>query len=302
MVLPCNPRLSRYLRSAPAANLDNAMFYMNDHSVRKWQAVTTGILGQFLPEGVSSMRLVLWGLLGLIVCLPLTFVLLIVLAARHPAMDSFTIRLPAAVRTTVADLILQKAGYGKDSAKGIDRAIRFDPENPDAWTRRCHRTLDGTTSDPATCQRAIALQPTAWNFNGLGAAQERAKDFCAAEDSYTNAIRETANDAYSLRNMARAALRCGHTAASIAGFEVAEGLDAKAAADPDDDEDTKDDLLSDREYLAVAYDRTKQTTKATVICSKAHPGWKTCHCELTETSVKCSDAPPSLFIKKVSTP
>jgi tetratricopeptide (TPR) repeat protein len=248
------------------------------------------------------MRPVLWGLLGLVVCLPLGLVLLIVAAAKYPAMDNFTLKLPADIQTTVGDLIMQKAGYGKDSTKRIDRALRFDPENADAWTRRCHDNLDGTlngtTPDPATCRRAIALQPTAWNFNGLGAAQEKAKDFCAAEDSYTSAIKGAQNDAYFLRNMARAALRCGHPASSVAGFEVAEGLDAKAAADPDDDGDAKDDLLSDREYLAVAYDRTNQPAKATAVCTKAHTGWKTCRCDLTETGVKCSDAPPASSSKK----
>jgi tetratricopeptide (TPR) repeat protein len=244
------------------------------------------------------MRPVLWGLLGLVVCLPLALVLLIVTAASYPAMDSFTLKLPAGLQTTVADLIMQKAGYGKDSTKRIDRALRFDPENADAWTRRCHENVNGTTSDPATCRKAIALQPTAWNFNGLGAAQEKAKDFCAAEDSYTSAIRVATNEAYYLRNMARAALRCGHTGASIAGFEVAEGLDAKAAADPDDDGDTKDNLLSDREYLAVVYDRTNQPAKAAAICTKAHSSWKTCRCDLTETGVKCSDAPPTSSSKK----
>jgi hypothetical protein len=295
---PLQSAASRYLRNAPAANFSNAMFYMNDHSVRKWEAVTTGILGQFLRRGVSSMRLVLWGLLGLVVCLPLAFVLLIVTAAKYPAMDSFTMKLPAVVQTTVADLILQKAGYGKGSAKGIDRALRFDPESADAWTRRCHANLNETTSDQAACRKAISLQPTAGNFNGLGAAQEHAKDFCAAEDSYTRAIREAANDAYFLRNMARAALRCGHTGASVAGFEVAEGLDAKAAADPDEDDDVKADLLSDREYLAVAYDRTNQPAKATAICTKAHTDWKPCHCELTETGVKCSDVRVASASKK----
>ena len=238
------------------------------------------------------MRPVLWGLLGLIVCLPLAFVLLILAAAKYPSIDAFTTKLPAGIQTTVSDLILQKTGYGKDEAKGIDRALKFDPENADAWTRRCHNNFDGTTSDPATCRKAISLQPSAWNFNGLGVAQEKAKDFCAAEDSFTSAIRAAQNDAYYLRNMARAALRCGHTASSVAGFEVAEGLDAKAAADPGDDGDTKDDLLADREYLAVAYDRTSQPAKAAAICAKAHTGWKTCHCDLTETGVKCAEAPP----------
>ena len=237
------------------------------------------------------MRPVLWGLLVFVVCLPLAFVLLLVAAAKYPPMDDFTMKLPASVRTTVAELTLRNAGYGKGSARGIDRAIKLDPENPDAWTRRCHGNVDEKTYDRASCRKASALQPTAWNFNGLGAAQEQAKDYCAAEDSYTSAIRSTANDAYSLRNMARAALRCGHVGASVAGFEVAEDLDAKAAADPDEGDDVKADLLSDREYLAVAYDRTSQPVKATAICTKAHNDWKTCHCELIETGVKCSDAP-----------
>jgi len=78
------------------------------------------------------MRPVLWGLFVFIVCLPMAFVLLIMAAAKYPAMDAFTMKLPAEVQTTIADLILQETGYGKDSAKGIDRALRFDPENPDS--------------------------------------------------------------------------------------------------------------------------------------------------------------------------
>src|SRR5258708_19636812 len=54
---------SNYLRNAPAANLGNAMFYMNAHSARKWYPVTTGIPAQCLRSGVSSMRPVLCGLL-----------------------------------------------------------------------------------------------------------------------------------------------------------------------------------------------------------------------------------------------
>jgi tetratricopeptide (TPR) repeat protein len=246
------------------------------------------------------MRPVLWGLFVFIVCLPMAFVLLIIAAAKYPAMDAFTMKLPTDVRTAVADLTLRNAGYGKDSAKGVDRAITLDPDNADAWGRRCHLGDDGATGDQAACRRAIALDPSSWNFNGLGSAQERAKDYCAAEDSYTSAIRATTNDPYSLRNMARAALRCGHTGASVAGFEVAEGLDAKAASDPDpDDADVaKSDLLADRQYLAVVYDQTNQPAKAAAICAKAHPDWKNCHCELTETDVKCTDAQGASSSKK----
>jgi tetratricopeptide (TPR) repeat protein len=237
------------------------------------------------------MRPVLWGLLICIFCLPLAFVLYLVGAAKYPPMDAFTMKLPSFVRTTVAGLTLQKAGYGKGSEEGIDRTIRLDPENAEAWGRRCHFVAGKTKYDQAACRKAIALDPSPWNYNGLGLAQENAKDFCAAEDSYTTAIRRAQNDAPLLRNMARAALRCGHTGASVAGFEVAESLDAKAAVapDPDDEDEAKTELLADREYLAVAYNRTNQQAKAATICAKAHPGWKTCHCELTDSSVKCSD-------------
>jgi tetratricopeptide (TPR) repeat protein len=237
------------------------------------------------------MRLVLWGLLVFVVCLPLAFVLLIVAAARYPAMDGFTTKLPAAVGATVAELILRNAGYAKDSAPLADRAIRLDPENADGWTRRCHGNGDDTKYDQAACRKAISLDPSAWNYGGLGTTQENAKDYCAAEDSYTDAIKVTANHANALRDMARAALRCGHEGAAVAGFEVAEGLDAKTVAeDQDHDEGLKADLLADREYLAVAYDRTNQPQKAIAICTKAHPEWKTCNCELTDTAVKCSAA------------
>jgi tetratricopeptide (TPR) repeat protein len=234
------------------------------------------------------MRLVLWSLLVFVVCLPLAFVLYLVAAARYPAMDNFTAKLPATVGSAVSEITLRRAGFGKDEEQAVNRALRLDPESADAWSRLCHLN-DDADGDEVACRKATALRPTAWNFNGLGAAQERAGEFCAAEESYTISIQQTSNSALFLRNMGRAALRCGHPGASVAGFEVAEGLDAKAAADPDDDDETKPYLLADREYLAVAYDRTKQPEKAVAVCLKAHSDWKSCHCELTDRDVKCSE-------------
>ncbi|MGH9595660.1 MAG: hypothetical protein ACRD3K_02565 [Edaphobacter sp.] len=106
-----------------------------------------------------------------------------------------------------------------------------------------------------------------------------AKDFCDAEDSYTTAIRSLQNDPALLRNMSPAALRRGHAPSSV----------------PDDGDDASSDLVLDREYLTVAYDRTSQPAKADATCAKAHTGWKTCHCELTDSPVKCFDAsaPPA---------
>jgi len=291
---------SHSIRNVPARNFDDAMFYMNDHSVRKSETEATSILSPFRCRGVLSMRLVLWGLLVFVVCLPMAFVLLIVTSAKYSRMDTFVLNMPTSVRATVAELILRKAPYGNVSTNLVDRAIKLDPENGDAWSRRCHGNGQETKYDQEACRKAIAINPTAWNFNALGTAQENAKDYCAAENSYTDAIKASANSSYSLRNMARAALRCGHTGASIAGFEVAEGLDTKAAADPDPDDadDAKSDLLSEREYLVVVYDRTNQPAKSAATCAKAHPEWKACHCELTDTKVKCSDAPIVLASKE----
>jgi tetratricopeptide (TPR) repeat protein len=239
------------------------------------------------------MRPVWWGLLFAVVCMPMVFVLFLIPAAKYPSMDSLTLKLPMGIRRTVAELALQKVGYGNEAAGKIDRAIKLDPESAAAWSRRCGMNAfdPAPTADMATCQKAIGLDPSAENFNGLGLAQEQARDYCTAEDSFTRAIKESENNPGFLRNMARAALRCGHTGASSAGFEVAEGLDAKAAADPDDDGDTKNDLLRDREYLAVVYGRLNEQAKAQESCAKAHPGWKACHCELNDSGVACSGGP-----------
>jgi tetratricopeptide (TPR) repeat protein len=244
------------------------------------------------------MRPVLWGLLVFVVSLPLVFVLFLVIAARYPAMDSFTMSLPSGIRATVAELTMRNAGFDKNAAQRIDRTIRLDPESSDAWSRRCQMNFGGEKYETAACSKAVSLEPTAWNYNKLGAAQESDKNYCAAEDSYTSAIRASSNSSLYLRNMARAALRCGHVGASIAGFEVAEGLDAKPADDPDDEEDVKKDLQTDREYLTVAYNRSNQPAKATAVCAKAHADWKTCGCELTDTAVTCSGGPASSMPKK----
>src|ERR1700751_1167898 len=161
--------------------------------------LATGILAAFQSRGVLPMRFVLWGLFVFIVCLPLMFVLYLFVAARYPAMDHFTGKLPTTVSSAVSDIILQKAVFGKDERETVNRAIGVDPENADAWTRLCHLSNDAGR-DEAVCRKAVSLSPTAWNFNGLGAAQEHAGDFCGAEDSYTRAIQQTSDSAFYLRN------------------------------------------------------------------------------------------------------
>ena len=140
------------------------------------------------------MRLV-WALLVCILCLPLAFVLYLVAAARYPSMDGFTARLPPVVGSAVSQIALRRAGYGKDDGNAIHRALQLDPESADAWTRLCHLN-DDAGGHEATCRKAVSLSPTAWNFNSLGAAQERSGDFCTAEDSYTMSVQKTSNNAF----------------------------------------------------------------------------------------------------------
>ena len=46
------PVQSALIRNAQTGNYDNAMFYMNGHSVRKSETLKTRILSQFLRRGV----------------------------------------------------------------------------------------------------------------------------------------------------------------------------------------------------------------------------------------------------------
>ena len=43
----------------PTDNFDDAMFYMNDHSVRKWKPIPMGILGLFTVEELHRCGLFL---------------------------------------------------------------------------------------------------------------------------------------------------------------------------------------------------------------------------------------------------
>jgi tetratricopeptide (TPR) repeat protein len=245
------------------------------------------------------MRRIWMGLFIALLCLPLAFTIYLFAAAKLPSLDRITLALPMGIRQPVAQIVMRGAGYGKDSTKKIDRVLLLDPENTTAWNRRCSAATG--VDAIAYCNIAIGRNPTAWNYRNLGHAQEEAKDFCSAETSYTKAIGKAQNSPVYLRSMGIAALRCGHIGAGQAGLEVAEGIDAKtvakAAANPnssdsdaddDDLDDAKDDLVLDREYLAVVYDRSKEPAKAVEACAKAHPDLTACHCELTDKAVTCA--------------
>jgi len=238
------------------------------------------------------MRRSLMVLLGAAACTPVVAVAALFGAAHFAWMDRMSLAMPTAIRVPIAQIAMSSAGYGKDSAKKIDRVIRIDPESPDGWARRCDYSQNPDARDnPAvslqTCRKALALHRSEDNFNGIGMAQEELKDYCTAEESFTRAnSMVNARDSYVLRNMGRAALECGNAPWSVANFEVAEEVDAKNT----EDEEDKDDLKLDREWLIVAYTANHDPQAVKVACGKVHPDWKRCACVADGYSVRCNNA------------
>ena len=64
------------------------------------------------------MRPVLWGLLGTRRLPAIGLRPADIAAAKYSAMDSFTIKLPADIQTTVADLIMRKVALWEGLGKG----------------------------------------------------------------------------------------------------------------------------------------------------------------------------------------
>jgi tetratricopeptide (TPR) repeat protein len=234
------------------------------------------------------MRRWVFTLLVLLACTPLIAMTLIFAAARFAWMDRVTLALPSGVRTVVGQVA---ATIDPNTPATTDRVLRLDTENATAWSRRCYATATKTPSQALeACGKAVRLNPTETALNDLGLAQEANRDFCRAEDSFTRAnTRVNARDAYILRNMGRAAYECGHWASSVAVFEVAEEVDAKYAADDDDEDDGdyKDDLRLDREWLVLANTANKNPKDAAAWCAKAHADWKSCACAFDGKDLKC---------------
>ncbi len=241
------------------------------------------------------MRMVWFTLLVLVVCTPLVLVLLLFAEAKLPAMDRLTLAEPMSVRSTIAEIAMGNAGYGKDAEPKIGRVLKLDPANGDARSRECDLASDAKRADAVTvCRAAVWTESNAPNHNSLGLALEKSGDPCGAEDSFTEANSQVnGGSSFYLRNMGRAAYKCGRILYSVAEFGTAESLDAKSVADPQEDaddlDDDKDSLKLDREWLVLVYSASKQPKQAAEACSKAHPEWKSCSCVLKDGSVACSE-------------
>ena len=222
-----------------------------------------------------------------ILCLPMLFVIWLLLASRWSRMDAATMQAPPSLRKTIAEMVLQKADYGKESLPALDRALRLDPQNGDAWSRRCGLPFDEDTAPSLKdCEAAVQFNKGPYDCYRLGRAQDALNNPCTAEDSFTQATSATASnpDYTYIDSMGRAALRCGHLPAGRAGLETAIELEEKSLKDPEDHDDeiadTKKDMLTDREYLIVLYNREHENTLAAEACSATHPDWKSCNCDL----------------------
>jgi hypothetical protein len=232
------------------------------------------------------------------VCLPMMFAGWLLLSARWTKMDALTLRMPLGLRQLVAQAVESNATLGKGGRTQQERVTRLDPTHAEAWSGLCESFFGGTkrTADVATCKVAVSLNGSAGNYNGLGDSQERAGDECGAEESFTKAASKdsSSSDYVYVESMGRAGLRCGDMPGARAGLETALEKADKSLKTPDQDDDeladTKSDMLKDREFLVVIYQKEHEPGLATTACSLAHPDWKGCACELkSDGDVKCED-------------
>jgi hypothetical protein len=226
----------------------------------------------------------------------LVFVLsaLIVFEARFPWLDSLTVHEPRPMRSLVGRLALREYGPGDAD---LDRVLRIDPRNTLAWERRCTAFLGPTQADwVSDCQHALKLEASGANYRLVGAAQEQAGQYCAAEDSYRTAVVQPdmmGQRPVVLRDAARAALNCDDPAASLSLLHSAEQLDetsAGIAAAPEESQRARDGLASDHGYMSVVYQKMNQPEKARQMCFEANPGYADCACQLTGNGLVCTPA------------
>ena len=246
------------------------------------------------------MRKVLLVLGIAILCLPMLFVTWLLLASRWQKMDPTTAHAPLFLRQAVASVILQKTTYGKESLPRIDRILRLDPQNAEAWQRRCSASAWGKSPNLKDCETAVKFAGGPGDYYNLGHIEEAAGDPCTAEDNYTEAVSKTsANpDTDYLEAMGRSALLCNHLPASRAGYEVAATTQQKwlnqSDLDQDEIDDAKKNLLADQESLIVIYHRQHDDLLAGQTCTAAHPNWKVCSCDIdTKGAASCTEAKPA---------
>jgi hypothetical protein len=233
-----------------------------------------------------------------VVCLPMMLVGWLLLAARWTKMDALTARMPEGTRSLVVQAMLSHSS----DTKGLRRATKLDPEAVREWQQRPRLIANvvgsrGRQTPPelqAFYKQQIANRAAARALSKKAEDDEKAGQACAAEDLYTQAAsKDVSAEIYSYtERLGRAGLKCGDLPGARAGLEVAVLKETNFIKGTDEDQlaDVRRDLLKDREFLVVVYEKEHESGLARQVCSDAHREWKGCVCALGKDSdVKCTE-------------
>jgi hypothetical protein len=212
-----------------------------------------------------------------VMCLPMAFVIWLMLSAYWPKMDAVTLKLPMGLRSLVAEVVVKN---------DVSRAKRLDADVQMPQTRRY-----GGNAAPNSFV-AHVNSPEARELDRQGKLREDAGDECGAVSLYTEADgNEDRTDAVYrfAEHKGRAALLCGkHLAAAQVGLEDAITKEKRLLQfSVGDESDTQAAMLKDREWLMVVYNRVGEADMAKDLCKVAHPDWKSCECSLVGKDVRC---------------
>jgi hypothetical protein len=234
-----------------------------------------------------------WMVAGTVaVFLPTVFVMWLVVAANWKKMDAVTAHMPEGVRSLVVQAML---GISR-SDESMKRAVKLDAAAVTEWQQRQKvvqlSSVQGiVNSVSVNSERAVEL-------NKRGMEEEKAGHDCAAEEIFSQAASASSGGNYysPAEHMGRTALRCGDLGSARAGLETAVFKEDKSLKDDDADDDADDiketnaDMLKDREYLVVVYQRQHEAALVAATCRQAHAGWKGCACGLdAKGDVQCRE-------------
>lgn len=230
-----------------------------------------------------------------LICTPMVLSLLLVLAVISPKMDSVTMHLPKGVRSTVASGIMAGADYDSNQSKQ-ERAKHLDPETVANYARgfipaRANKTPPAM--EEMYRQQRESKKAAKDLVRQAGQLEKNGKQ-CDAEELYTQAAgKDPSGEVYEYtEGMGRAGLRCGDLPGARSGLEVAITKEKDFIKGTDEDQlaDVRGDLLKDREFLMVVYEREHEDKLAAGVCRDAHENWKGCTCALgKDGDVKCTE-------------
>lgn len=227
-----------------------------------------------------------------VLCLPMVFVVWLLLATKIPRMDALTMKMPLPVRSMIADIVLQER-----TKPATQRANRLDPDSirRAAALRKALSIRTGSIS--AEVYGSNGRQIDARKFAASASRAEMTGDHCGAADEYANAVYEVQGDdsayIYS-EEMGKSAWLCGSVSGARKGFETAIAKQQRFLKRPNitDAEVTEahNDMLRDDDWLVLVYSKQHERALARQACSQSHPKWASCTCKLDGqgNNISCS--------------